>query len=576
MIKATRFALWLGCAGATIGCSGAVDPVFGPSDTSGDGSSRPTTPADPSDPSKPGKTETPGGIGTKVFGLCDSSEESPGPRLLRLLTPREFQNTLEVLLYNSQLDVSSLPLPPRVRGYDNNANASVVTARHVDEYLSATEPLLDKALREQRGNLVPCQASDASCARQFVTKFGLRAFRRPLTDEELGRYTALFASDVTGNDFDVGLKLAMSSMLISPSFLYRSEVGEQEGAAFELTQYERASALSYLYWGTMPDQALFDAAQSGQLATKEQLEAQARRMLSDERAKEQLGHFSLQWLGSDGVLSAFKDNAIYPAFNDSLRKAMVEEQTRFINDLALTSNGSFAQLFRADYVYANQQLAQFYGLSGGSNEFTRVPVTEASERGGLLGLGAVLTAHAHSNESSPVKRGKFVRDRLLCQDLPPPPANLDTTPPGLDPTLTTRDRFAKHTSDGACASCHQFIDGVGFGFEGFDGIGQKRTVENNLPVDESGTLVGLEALSDKTSEPFNGVRELSELIADSESARSCFAIQYYRFGRGYEETKLDACSLSKLRTKFEDSKLTLKELLVNLALLDSFTKRRSE
>ncbi|HEX5659102.1 MAG TPA: DUF1592 domain-containing protein [Polyangiales bacterium] len=568
MIKATRFALWLGCAGATIGCSGSIDPILGPSDSSGDGSKQPSTPSEDS----PGKTsDTPSGIGTKVFGLCAAgTEEAPGPRLLRLLTPRELQNTLGVLLHNSQIDVSSLPLPPRVRGYDNNANASVVTSRHVDEYLSAMEPLLDKALNEQRGNLVPC--SDASCARQFVATFGLRAFRRPLREEELTRYAALFASDLTGNDFTAGLKLAMSSMLISPNFLYRSELGENG----KLTQYELASALSYLYWGTMPDQALFDAAANGQLSTKAQLEAQARRLLGDSKAQDQLGQFSLQWLGSDGVLSAFKDAAIYPAFNDSLRKAMVEEQTRFINDLTLTSNGSFAQLFRADYVWANSQLAQFYGLSGGSNEFTKLPVTAASERGGLLGLGAVLTAHAHSNESSPVKRGKFVRDRLLCQDLPPPPANLDTTPPGLDPTLTTRARFAKHTSDAACASCHQFIDGVGFGFEGFDGIGAKRSTENDLPVDESGTLVGVEALSDKTSVPFDGVQELSDLLADSQSAQSCFALQYYRFAHGYEETKEDACSLSKLREKFEDSKLTLKELLVNLALLDSFSKRRPE
>jgi hypothetical protein len=572
MIKAARFALWLGCAGATIGCSGSIDPTLGPSDISGDGSKQPTT---PTTPSSPGKTDTPSGIGTKVFGLCETSEEAPSPRLLRLLTPREFGNTLSALLYNSQIDASSLPLPPRVRGYDNNANASVVTSRHVDEYLSATDPLIEKALQEQRGNLVPCQSNDQSCARQFVTKFGLRAFRRPLTDQELTRYTALFASDLTNNDFDVGLKLAISSMLISPHFLYRSEVGEQDGSTFQLTQYELASALSYLYWGTMPDQALFDAAQSGQLSTKAQLEAQARRMLGDSKAQEQLAQFSLQWLGSDGVLSAFKDAAIYPAFNDSLRKAMVEEQTRFINDLTLASDGSFEQLFRADYVWANNQLAQFYGLSGGSNEFTKIAVTEQSERGGLLGLGAVLTAHAHSNESSPVKRGKFVRDRLLCQDLPPPPPNLDTTPPGLDPTLTTRARFAKHTSDSACASCHQFIDGVGFGFEGFDGIGARRTTENNLPVDESGTLVGVESLSDKTSIPFEGVRELSDALADSQSAQSCFALQYYRFARGYEETKEDACSLSKLRGKFEDSKLTLKELLVNLALLDSFTKRRA-
>jgi hypothetical protein len=570
MMKARRLALWLGCASAMLGCSGAIDPALGPSDLSGDGTQPSTAPG-----KQPAKTDTPSGIGTKVFGLCASDEEAPGPRLLRLLTPHEYQLTLQSLLFNAQIDVSSLPLPPRVRGYDNNASASVVTSRHLDEYLDTTDVLIDKALQEQRSNLVPCQASDPSCAQQFVTKFGLRAFRRPLTDEEVARYGGLFSADLTDGDFAAGLKLAISSMLISPNFLYRSEVGEARDGAYRLTQYEVASALSYLYWGTMPDQALFDAAASDQLSTQAQLEAQARRMLGDAKAQEQLAAFALQWLGSDGVLSAFKDATIYPAFSDSLREAMVEEQKRFINDLTFASSGTFEQLFRADYVFANAELARFYGLRGG-DDFAKVPATAASKRGGLLGLGAVLAAQAHSNESSPVKRGKFVRDRLLCQDLPPPPANLDTTPPGLDPALTTRARFAKHTADPACSSCHRYIDGVGFGFEGFDGIGAQRATENNLPVDESGTMVGLESLSDKTSLPFRGIRELSEMLADSKTAQSCFALQYYRFARGYQESADDACSLSKLQRKFQDSNLTLKELLVNLALLDSFSKRRAE
>jgi hypothetical protein len=169
-----------------------------------------------------------------------------------------------------------------------------------------------------------------------------------------------------------------------------------------------------------------------------------------------------------------------------------------------------------------------------------------------------------------------VRDRLLCQDLPPPPANLDTTPPGLDPKLTTRARFAKHTASAACSSCHQYIDGVGFGFEGFDGIGKLRTVENGMPVDISGDLKGLTSLSDKTSNPFEGTRELSTMLADSATAQSCLTLQYYRFARGYEETRHDACSLDKLKQKFEAKDLTVKELLVNLALLDSFTVRRGE
>jgi hypothetical protein len=577
--SAGALALLLGALAAQAGCSGAIEPILSPpagGTVGGPGSVSGGRDGGTSASSTDGE-DKPSGIGTQVFALCGGGPEAPSPRLLRLLTRREYQNTVQSLLFVQDADVSNLPIEPRVRGYDNNAGASVVTSRHVDEYMSASEALVKKALAEQRGQLVPCQASEAGCASKFVQTFGRRAFRRPLRSDEQARYEAMFAADLTGGDFDQGVALAMRAMLVSPSFLYRSEVGEpQADGSFVLTPYEIASALSYLYWGSMPDQALFDAAERGALQTKAQREAEARRLLADARASAQLAAFSLQWLRSDNALNAFKDKAIYPAFTDSLRGAMLEEQARFVTDVALTRDGKFGELFRADYVFANDELARFYGLSPQGNTFSKLSVPPASQRGGLLGLGAVLAAHAHSNESSPIKRGLFVRDRLLCQDLPPPPANLDTTPPGLDPTLTTRARFGKHTASAACSGCHQFIDGVGFGFEGFDGIGQLRTVENGLPVDTSGELRGLESLGEPTRDAFQGTRALSELLAESPNAQRCMTLQYYRFARGYEERDQDACSLDKLQQGFANKDLTIKELLVQLAMLDSFTRRRAE
>lgn len=580
--SARALAVLLGALGAQAACTGAIDPLLGPSDGTGSrDSGKPGSEPDLRGPTgttgTPGGKDAPSGIGTQVFALCSGASEAPSPRLLRLLTRREYQNTLASLLFVQEPDVSSLPIEPRVRGFDNNASASVVTSRHVDEYMSASERVVEKALAEQKGQLLTCQPSAAGCAETFVEQFGLRAFRRPLSADERARYVAFFAPDLSGGDFEQGMKLAMQGMLVSPHFLYRAEVGEEQpDGTFALTPYEVASALSYLYWGTMPDRALFDAAADDALGSRAELEAQARRLLEDPRAVDQLSAFSLQWLRSDNALSAFKDKTIYPEFGDSLRTAMVEEQQRFFTDVALTREGKFSELFNADYVFANGELARFYGLAGAQSEFSKLSVTAASQRGGLLGLGAVLAAHAHSNESSPIKRGLFVRDRLLCQDLPPPPANLDTTPPGLDPTLTTRARFARHTADAACTGCHQFIDGVGFGFEGFDGIGKLRTVENGMPVDVSGDLRGLTDLSDKTSLPFQGTRALSALLAESESAQRCMTLQYYRFARGYEETKSDACSLDKLQQHFASTDLTVRELLVHLALLDSFTTRRGE
>jgi hypothetical protein len=185
-----------------------------------------------------------------------------------------------------------------------------------------------------------------------------------------------------------------------------------------------------------------------------------------------------------------------------------------------------------------------------------------------------MASHAHSNESSPIRRGLFVRDRILCQELPPPPANLDTTPPGLDFSLTTRERFAQHTADAACASCHRFIDGVGFGLEGFDGVGAFRTTENGKPLDTSGSLVGLESLSGGDVHEFDGPRELSSLLAESESAQACVARQYYRFARGYKEEAGSDCSVNKLGDDFKAGGLKLSDLLVAPVRLKDFLVRK--
>jgi hypothetical protein len=522
--------------------------------------------------------QEPAGVGTQVFELCKGGEEQPGPRLLRLLTRREYKNTVRDLLFINDAnkpDVSSVPLEARVRGSDNNAHSQAVTSRHVDSFVSLGESLAKEAVQNQKGQLLPCDQNQASCARTFVERFGLRAFRRPLTTAELDRYAALFANDLTQGYFDEGMRLTIGAMLGSPVFLYRSEVGEPEGANFRLTPYEVASALSYLYLGSMPDQALLDAAKSDALKTPEQLVTQAKRLLDTARGKEQLGEFSLQWLRSDNVLTANKDKAVYPAFNDSLREAMVEEQRRFFTRVVLEERGTFEQLFTPSYVTVNRELASFYGLTAPANDYDKVQVGD-SGRGGILGLGAVLASHAHQNESSPIKRGLFVRDRLLCQVLPDPPKDIDTTPPGLDPKLTTRERFARHTADAACSGCHQFIDGVGFGLEGFDGVGQQRTVENGLPIDVSGELRGVEGLGEASAQKFSGPRELAALLRDSDSAKACLAMQYFRFGRGYEEREADACSLAALRERFEEGGLALRDLLETLPQLKSFVIRSAE
>jgi hypothetical protein len=497
---------------------------------------------------------------------CD--DERPVPQQLRLLTRREYANTMKDLL-GVDVSTDTVPVEPKVKGFDNNAAAMVITSRHMDAFLALAEDATERAITTQRSKILACDPSNAQCSSQFVRDLGLRAFRRPLTDEEV----TAFAGAFTANSFDDGMRISIAGMLVSPSFLYRSEIGEVKNGVATLTPYETASALSYLFWGTMPDKALFDAAAADQLKTPEQIQAQARRLLASDRSRAQVTDFVAQWLRTEEAAAGNKDATIYPDFTPVIREAIVEEQRRFVEHVVFEKNGTFEDLFLADYVFANDALAEFYGLPGAGGQFGQVPTDPETGRGGLLGLGTVLAAHAHSNESSPVKRGVFVRSRLLCQDLSPPPPDVDATPPGLDPSLTTRERFARHTSDPSCSGCHQYIDGVGFAFEGFDGIGALRTEENGLPIDISGEMVGLEDLDTSSKIAFNGVRELAELIANSQAGQACLPLQYFRYARGVEETSDDSCAVHNLQLAFGDADKNIQELLVGITALPTFNKR---
>jgi hypothetical protein len=199
------------------------------------------------------------------------------------------------------------------------------------------------------------------------------------------------------------------------------------------------------------------------------------------------------------------------------------------------------------------------------------PVNAADGRIGLLTQPALMAMLAHSDQSGPVQRGVWVRERLLCLDVPPPPPNLNPVAPDPDPNLTTRERFAVHTSATACASCHRMIDGTGFGFENYDQLGRYRTVENGIAVNASGEMVATGEAS--VDGPFTGVLELSQRLAVSERAQRCFSTNWYRYAMGRVETEADGCSLQDVQKKFAATGGQFKELLVALTLTEAFRYR---
>ena len=513
----------------------------------------------------------------------DCTTDAPSPRILRQLTRNEYKNTVTALLGIADPDVSAIPPDRTLRGFTTNVTVAFVTPAHMDAYMSVGSALASRAVKEAFAAIVPCATQDNACASQFIDKFGTRAFRRPLSADEKARYAKLFDTALTGGDFKVGVELTLRSLLVSPNFLFRTELGTDAGGGrFVLTQYEIASALSYTFWGTMPDDALFAAAASGALSQKAEIETQARRLLADERGRRNVANFFYEWLESPRAYIADKDATAFPnlysaaAGVDAIRDAMRAEQDAFVTNVVFDSTKKFKELFTADYTFVNDRLASFYGLplAGGGEVAKKLVLPANSARGGLLTLGMFLFGHARTTQSSPTQRGHMIRANILCQDIPPPPPDVDATVQPGTPGKTARQQILALTGSGACPACHRLQDPIGFGLEGFDGVGDPRTVDNGEPVDTSGQINGMSSPSDPPI-PFNGAKELASIIANSGQARKCMVTNYYRYARGFDAKGIDTCAVNQLSRALIESDEDLGELFIAVALQDSFVTRRS-
>jgi hypothetical protein len=525
-----------------------------------------------------------GQIGDGVEGGIDSVGEKkspqcavldPGTSPIRRMTRVEYDNTVRDLLGDDTRPAQGFVAEEESLGFNNQAKALNVTQLLAEQYLEAAEALASEAVKDLPG-LTGCDdaLADAACAEQFIVDFGTKAFRRPLGADEVERYRTLF--DVwSGDGFETAIRMVVTALLQSPHFLYRVEFGMPDpvqGDVVELTQHEVASRLSYLLWNSMPDDELFAAASAGKLASREEISAQASRMLADPRAREAVQNFHTQWLGLGAMDAVVKDEQTYPSYDDSLRELWTAETEAFVSHVVFDGEGDVATLLSAPYTMVNAELADFYGMTGGPSgaAFEKVAL-DPEQRAGFLTHASVMAINAMTNQTSPVHRGQFVRERLLCQVLPPPPDDVDINPPAVDPTATTRERFAQHSEDPACAGCHQLMDPIGFGFENYDGIGLWRTKEGTLAVDASGEVV---EAGDATGS-FVGAVELAQQLADSDMVRECVTTQWFRFGFGRPEEEADACSIDTIYEAFEASGWDIQTLLLALTQTDAFLYRRA-
>jgi hypothetical protein len=494
---------------------------------------------------------------------AQACQDAPGPRLLRRLTHEQYVNTVRDLL---GVELEGLAFAPdvAVKGFQNDAAALAVTPLLAEQYRVAAEELAQRAVTTRMAQLVPCYTKPtAECADSFIRAFGRRAFRRPLTVAEVVRYRALWRQVTLEGDFTEGIRWTLTALLQSPHFLYRSELGAREtSGAFRLTPWEVASELSYLFWQTMPDEALLTAAADGSLATDEGLRAQVARLSADARAAATMTRFFEAWLQLDRLETVPRDATTYAALTPAIREAMRGEVTRYVTHLVSTGAG-LSQALESRTTFLTPALAAFYGLPVGSEPadaqgYRKVDLT-GTAYGGLLGLGGVLMTHSLPTSSSPIHRGKMVRERLLCQELPPPPPNLDTSPPPVDPTKSTRERYVAHATKQACSGCHDLMDPIGFAFEHFDGAGRWRLKEGAHAIDARGEIVA----GGGTNGTFEGLDGLQRHLAASEEVRRCYAQQWTHWAAGVESSAL-ACTVRQ-RVPAAFSLASVRDVLVGAA-----------
>jgi mono/diheme cytochrome c family protein len=345
------------------------------------------------------------------------------------------------------------------------------------------------------GGAGPASAADEPrCARQILSRLARRAFRRPVTDEDLQPVLAFYDQGRARGTFDDGIRAAISRILTSPSFLYRTEQDPAAlagGTAHRITDLELASRLSFFLWSSIPDDELLNLAVAGKLRTPGTLERQVRRMIADPRAQALTTNFPDQWLALRNLEKSVPDFIIFPDWDLNARQSAVRE-TELLFDSIVHENRSTLDLLNADYTFLNERLATHYRVPGVyGSAFRRVPVTDPNRRG-LLGQASILTLTSDATRTSPVGRAKWILTNLLNSPPPPPPPNVPALTENKADTApkSVRERLEAHRANPVCASCHRNMDPIGFALENFNAVGQWRAVtESGASVDATGVLL---------------------------------------------------------------------------------------
>ena len=530
----------------------------------------------------------------------ERGDASSGELQHRRMSRTQLVNSLEALFPGARLtlDPGALPADIAVGAFDNNIEVTGVTVTHVDAWYRVARQVSDDVVASFDA-VSGCNVDDRACASNWAANLLVRAWRRPPEADEMTDLLSHFDGWWSAGGEQLAVASWVQFVLLSPEFLYFVEFGEApdvEAAPRRLTSYEVATRLAFLIWNGPPDDELLRLAGAGALRDSGAVEAEARRLIEDPRAEDGVSNFYRQLLDWDRFGTVDLDFETY--FSDlvwddaanvlhmELQPAMRLESEAFVRGVVFDDRGGLGDLLTSSRTWANELLAERVyrveltadepgiHLTGPpppgieyryESEFFPVDLPP-EQRAGFLTQSGFLHSHSHSLQPSPVLRGVFVLDRLLCAPPAAPPQDV----PALEErananAVTNRDRYAAHTDNPACSGCHVPIDGIGFGFEHFDSLGRFRTEDNGQPVDATGLL----AFGDQAGE-FDGAVDLAHALATSRTVYDCHVVQWFRYAHARRETPADAEEISALQQRFWDSNGDVLELLVAIASSESF------
>jgi hypothetical protein len=509
-----------------------------------------------------------------VLAACSNASPppvgpSPQPVPIRRLTNDEYIASVNDLFPGYDIPTPSFVTDTNVLGFKNLSSSQTSSLVRTEQYQAAAEATATLVVADPT-TLTGCDvaaASEEACAKPYVLDLAKRAYRRPLTEAERQSLWGLFTANQGTIDYPTRLGMTIQAVLLSPKFLFRTELGDTGHAVAQgipLTTWEMATRLSYFITGSIPDAELMAAADSGRLGSADEVVRQAQRLLALPGSQEHLVGFHEGWLGVDTISALTKDATAFPNFTPLLAYYMGQETHTFLQKVLFERQGTFSDLFLAPYTFGNQTLADFYGVTAPANDWDQMDL-DPNQRAGILTQASLLATMAKDDTTDVVRRGKFVLQQLLCRTVPAPSADIVAMFQPLDLSKTKRDQFAQHRTSAVCASCHQYLDPLGLPFEHYDGIGHWQDTDRGMTLDVTGQIF------DAAGNPhdFDGVPQLAQLIVTMPETRECYTTQWFRFSTGRLDGDADKPYLDWLSAGFTpDTKLA--DLVTALVGSDSF------